>query len=302
MSSTNSVMNEEVQGARLLLLKPTRRRLGKGLNAVLYYLALTVFCLIILIPFYWLLKSAVSNNEQILKSPPIYFPTPTLENFGTLNQQIPLVRFITNSLVFAVFSSLISVLVSFLAAYAFARIQVRGSAFLQLLLVISMSLPEISLIIPLYQILRALKLLNTLAGLILVLSSVLAPFTVWVLISFIKQVPYEIEEAATIDGASLMQVLWMIVMPVTAPGLVTMLVINFINGWNNLLYPLSFAATEKAKTLSVGITYIFFARAPWGLPWNLVATLGITMVIPVVILVMFSQKAIVAGLTRGAIK
>jgi ABC-type glycerol-3-phosphate transport system permease component len=247
-------------------------------------------------------KASVSSQKHILETPPVYFPTPTLENFSIVADQVPLVLFIRNSVLFSLFSSLVSVAISFLAAYAFARIRIWGSGFLLLVLIVSNSIPEISLIIPLYRILIELKLLDTLTGLILVLSSALGPFTVLTLISFIKQVPYEIEEAAIIDGASLPQVLWHIVAPVTAPGLVTMLVINFINGWNDLLHPLAFSATEKAKTLSVAITYIYGYRAPWGLPWNLVAALGMIMVVPVIILVMFSQRAIVEGLTRGAIK
>ena len=274
----------------------------KRLSAILYYLMLSVFAVIILIPFYWMAKASVSNPEQILEIPPIYFPIPTLENFQIVSQQVPLALFIQNSFLFSAFSSVISVVVSFLAAYAFARIQVRGSGILLLILIISTSIPEIALIIPLYEILVQLKLLDTLPGLILILSSAMAPFTVWVLISFVKQVPYEIEEAAIIDGASLPQVLWQIVAPVTAPGLVTVLVINFINGWNDLLHPLAFSMTEKAKTLSVAITYIYSYRAPWGLPWNLVSTVGMIMVVPVILLVMVSQKAIVEGLTRGAIK
>ena len=274
----------------------------KTLNAVFYYLMLLLFTLVVLTPFYWMAKASISNPEQVLKIPPIYFPNPTFENFQIVAQQVPLVLFIKNSLIFSITSALISVVMSFLAAYAFARIRVRGSGVLLLVLIVSSSIPEIALIIPLYQILIQLKLLNTLAGLILVLSSALAPFTVWVLISFVRQVPYEIEEAAIIDGASLLQILWQIVAPVTAPGLVTVLLINFINGWNDLLHPLVFSSTEQSKTLSVAITYIFNYRAPWGLPWNLVSTLGIIMVLPVIILVMFSQKAIVEGLTRGAIK
>ena len=113
---------------------------------------------------------------------------------------------------------------------------------------------------------------------------------------------YEIEEAAIIDGASLPQIIRHILFPVSAPALATMAVINFINAWNNLLYPLAFSSTPQSKTLSVAITEIFQAREPWGRPWNLVSALGVLMVIPVIMLVLFSQKAIVQGLTRGAVK
>ena len=277
-------------------------RFNRILSSGLYYLALTVFAIIVLVPFYWMARASVSNQEQILMSPPLYFPTPTLENFGIVAEQVPLVLFITNSVIYATASAVIAVVTSFMAAYAFSRIQVRGSGFLQWLLIITVAIPQVSLIIPLYQILRNLQLLNTLTGLILVLSSLLSPFTVWVLMSFVKQVPQEIEEAATIDGASLLQILWRIVLPVTTPGIVTMLVINFVNGWNDLLHPLSFSSTEEARTLSVAITYIYNYRASWGLPWNLVSTVGMIMVIPVIILVIIAQRSIVSGLTRGAVK
>lgn len=279
-----------------------RYRMNRLLGSGLYYLGLAAFTVIVLVPFYWMARASVSNQEQILMSPPLYFPTPTLENFGTVAEQVPLVLFINNSLIYSTASAVIAVVTSFMAAYAFTRIKVRGSNFLQWVLIITVAIPQISLIIPLYQILKGMQLLNTLTGLILVLSSLLTPFTVWVLMSFINQVPREIEEAAIIDGASLLQVLWRIVIPVTTPGLVTMFVINFINGWNDLLHPLSFSATEEAKTLSVAITYIYSYRASWGLPWNLVSTVGMIMVIPVIIMVILAQRSIVSGLTRGAVK
>lgn len=283
-------------------LQRWRYRSSAFFGTVLYYLALSLFTIIVLVPFYWMARASVSNQKQILMSPPLYFPTPTLENFGIVAKQVPLLLFTTNSILYATLSAVIAVVTSFLAAYAFSRIKVWGSEFLQWLLIITVAIPQVALIIPLYQILMTLQLLNTLTGLILVLSSLLAPFTIWVLMSFIKQVPQEIEEAATIDGASLLHILWRIVLPVTTPGLVTMLVINFITGWNDLLHPLSFSATEAAKTLSVAITYIYGYRASWGLPWNLVSTVGMIMIIPIITLVIFAQRAIVSGLTRGAIK
>ncbi|MEM7133022.1 MAG: carbohydrate ABC transporter permease [Chloroflexota bacterium] len=279
-----------------------RYRMNRVLGSSLYYLGLAVFTIIVLVPFYWMARASVSNQEQILMSPPLYFPTPTFENFGIVAEQVPLVLFIGNSIIFSTASAVIAILTSFMAAYAFTRIKVRGSGFLQWILIITVAIPQVSLIIPLYQILLNMKLLNSLTGLILVFSSLLTPFTVWVLMSFINQVPQEIEEAAIIDGASLLQVLWRIVIPVTTPGIVTMMVINFINGWNDLLHPLSFSSTEEAKTLSVAITYIYSYRASWGLPWNLVSTVGMIMVIPVIIMVIFAQRSIVSGLTRGAIK
>lgn len=266
------------------------------------YLLVALFALVVLIPFYWMVKSALSRQEDIFTIPPRYFTLPTLENFARLAEQVPIARYFGNSVAFALATSLVTLAASFMAAYAIARIDVRGRNVLLLALVISTALPEIVTIIPLYQVLGTLNLLDSVMGLTLITSSVLAPFTVWVLVAFIKQVPYEIEEAAIIDGARLPEIIWRIVLPMTAPALATMAVINFVNAWNNLLYPLAFSSSVQSKTLTVAITEVFQARSPFGRPWELISSLGITMMIPVVILAIVSQRAIVRGLTAGAFK
>jgi ABC-type glycerol-3-phosphate transport system permease component len=271
-------------------------------NTAAVYLSFLIFTLIVLLPVYWMLRSSLSAGSDLIQIPLIYFPTPTQQNFETLIDQVPFFQYIRNSLTFALATTLVTLVVSYLAAYAFARIQFPGSGILMWILVLSMALPDVGTIVPLYRILSRLHLLDTIAGITLVLSSTLTPFTVWVLVSFIKQVPYEIEEAAIIDGASLWQILGRILLPVTAPGLVTMGLINFINAWNNLLYPLSFTTSPASKTLSVSITEVFAGYSPWGKPWELIMAVGVTMTIPVVILILFSQRAVVRGLTGGAIK
>jgi ABC-type glycerol-3-phosphate transport system permease component len=269
---------------------------------VLLYTLVALFAFVVLVPFYWMVKSALSSEEDVFGIPPIYFPPLTLENFQRLADQVPLVRYLVNSLLFATATALATLAASFLAAYAIARVRVRGSNALLLALVVSTALPEIVTIIPLYQMLRDFRLLDSILGLTLIMSSVLAPFTVWVLVAFIRQVPYEMEEAAIIDGARLPEILWRIVLPLTAPALATMLVINFVNAWNNLLYPLAFTSSPESKTLSIAITQIYSQRTPYGRPWELISALGVTMMIPVIILTILSQRAIVRGLTAGAIK
>lgn len=266
------------------------------------YVLVAFFAIVVLIPFYWMLKSALSRPEDVFNVPPRYVTAPTLENFARLAEQVPIGNYFANSVFFATATTLATLIASFMAAYAIARIDVRGRNVLLLALVISTALPEIVTIIPLYQVLRDLRLLDTVLGLTLIMSSVLAPFTVWVLVAFIRQVPYEIEEAAIIDGARLPEVIWRIVLPMTAPALATMAVINFVNAWNNLLYPLAFSSSIQSKTLSVAITEIFQARSPFGRPWELISSLGMTMMIPVIVLAIISQRAIVRGLTAGAFK
>ena len=282
--------------------KKNRQGMRVNWNAISLYLAFIIFVLVILLPIYWMTRSSLAGASELNRTPLVYFPNPTLKNFDTLIVQIPFVKYVLNSLIFSIGTTSITLLVSYLAAYAFARVAFPGSSFIMWVLVLSMALPEVGTIVPLYQILRDFHVLDSLIGLTLVLSSVLTPFTVWVLVSFIKQVPYEVEEAAIIDGASLPRRIWSILLPVTRPGLVTMGLINFINAWNNLLYPLSFSVTEDSKTLSVSITEVFAGYSPWGRPWELIMAIGVVMVIPIVILIVISQKAIVRGLTSGALK
>lgn len=272
------------------------------LPRVLLYLSVIVFLFIVLSPFFWIVKSSLSRTDQVFTVPPTYLPEITFRNFSNLAGQIPLRQYVQNSLMVSSGTALLSVGFAFLAAYAFARIEIPGRNFLLWLFVLTMALPEIATIIPLYRLMSEANLLDTILGLVLVMTSVLTPFTVWVLVAFIQQVPYEIEEAAIIDGANLPQRLVRIVMPLTTPALVTMLVINFINGWNNLLYPLVFSATDQSKTLSVAITEIYQVAGPWGPPWELISALGVTMMVPTILLVLFAQRAIVRGLTQGAIK
>jgi ABC-type glycerol-3-phosphate transport system permease component len=271
-------------------------------SSVGVYAAFVLFVLIVLLPIYWMVRSSIATQTDLHKIPLDYAPTPTLQNYRTLVDQVPFYDYTRNSIAFAVLTTTLTLFVSFLAAYGFARVHVRGSGVLLWILVLSMALPDVGTIVPLYRILSRFHLLDTITGLTLVLSSTLTPFTVWVLVSFIKQVPYEIEEAAKIDGASLPRILWRIVLPVTTPGLVTMGLINFINAWNNLLYPLSFSVTPASKTLSVSITEVYAGYSPWGKPWELIMAVGVTMIIPVVVLILVSQKSIVRGLTGGAIK
>ncbi len=274
---------------------------GKALSVVVYAI-LVVFVLWVLVPFYWMGKSSLSKTDQLAKVPPVYFPTPTLDNYRELIKQVPLSLFL-NSFLFALGSTVVTGTIGFLAAYAFARIRFPGSGVILWAFVLSMVLPEIATVIPLFQMLATMHLLDSLAGLIFVMSSTLAPFTVWVFIPFIRQVPIDIEEAATIDGAGLFRVLWNVYLPVCAPAIVTMLVINFVNAWNNLIYPLAFTS-EEAKCLSVKITEVHMniSAAAWGKPWHLVSALGMVMVIPVIVLILAGQKAIVRGLTSGAVK
>jgi ABC-type glycerol-3-phosphate transport system permease component len=272
-------------------------------NLLATYVLFLLYVFVTLFPFYWIFISSVTPKHKLFSIPPLYFPWYfTAENFSRMVNNIPFYAYLRNSLWFSLSSSAISVLLSFFAAYAFARIRFRGSNVLLLFFLLSIALPPITTVIPLYELYGRVNLLNKIEGMVVAMSSLITPFTIWVLISFIKQVPVEIEEAAAIDGAGFFRILFRISLPLILPAVGTMFVINFITSWNELLYPLVFGVDARSKTLTVGLTEVALESTAYGKPWDLMSALSVVMIIPVVVLVIIFQRTIVEGLTRGAIK
>jgi ABC-type glycerol-3-phosphate transport system permease component len=284
--------------------KSTRIRWRHWLNRGILYLAVVVFLFVVLLPFYWIFLSSLTPKYLIFSIPPRYFPEQvTFANYLNMAKDIPFTSYLVNSLIFAIGSSFISVALSFLAAYALARVKFPGSNLVLMFFLISIAIPQIGTLVPLFELLKVLRLINTHFGLILLMSGLITPFTVWILISFVQQIPVEIEEAAIIDGARVPQVLWDVVIPVVKPALATMFIINFIIAWNELLFPLVFATSPATKTLSVGLVEMAVDPSMGaGRPWELMSALSVTMIIPVLLLVLLFQRLIISGLTRGAVK
>ena len=282
-------------------------RAGKAqhwLDRVFLYLLVALFLFVTLLPFYWIFISSFTPKYLMFSIPPKYWPEQwTLENYLNMARNIPFFRYFRNSLIFAIGSSVLSVALAFLASYALARLRFPGSNLVFMGFILSIALPQIGTLVPLFEVFKTLGMVNKSYGLILLMSSLIMPFTVWILASFIEQVPAEIEEAAIIDGAGLPQVLLNIVVPIIKPALATMLIINFIISWNELLYPLVFATNRFTKTLSVGLVEMQVDPAMGaGRPWELMSALSVSMIVPVLLLVVLFQRSIVRGLTRGALK
>ncbi len=272
-------------------------------QSIALYASFAIFALVIFVPFYYIFTSSITPRDQLFQIPPSYWPsTPTFDNYHSMADSVPFVQYLRNSLIFAIGSSVVSVLFSALAAYALARIQFPGSNILYMALILSVALPQIAVLVPMFQTLQSVRMVNSHHGLILLMSSLLLPFTVLTLVSFIHQVPGEIEEAAMIDGTTRLGVIFRIVFPLIRPALVTMLVINFIISWNELLYPLVFAQRVDTKTLSVGLMELSSDASTYTRPWDMMSALSVVMVIPVLVLILFGQRMIISGLARGAIK
>lgn len=268
------------------------------------YLGLAAFGLVFGVPVYWILLSSILPSDQVLSSPPTLFTTrPTLDTFERALQQLPVAEYLRNSLLFALGSALASVLLAFLAAYTFARLRFRGSGALMLLLLLTMALPQIATTIPLFQLYAKLGLVDTIGGLILLESSLLIPMTVWLMVSFIKQIPSDLENAAFIDGANFAQTIHLVVLPLMRPAFVTLFLLNFITAWNELFYPLVFSSTSASRTLTVGLIQLTQVNSgASSRPWDLMSALAALMIIPIIVLVAVMQRRIIAGLTAGATK
>ncbi|RQP11707.1 MAG: carbohydrate ABC transporter permease [Microbacteriaceae bacterium] len=279
-------------------------RLRTRLGRVGPYVGLGVFFVVFGVPVYWILLSSVLPPNEVLSSPPTLFTlSPTLETFERALQQLPAGDYLRNSLVFALSSAFASVILAFFAAYTFARLRFRGSGALMLFLLLTMALPQIATTIPLFQLYAKLGLVDTMGGLILLESSILIPMTVWLMVSFIKQIPVDLENASFMDGANFAQTIHLVVLPLMRPAFVTLFLLNFITAWNELFYPLVFSSTSASRTLTVGLVQITQVNSgASSRPWDLMSALAALMIIPIILLVTIMQRRIIAGLTAGATK
>lgn len=260
------------------------------------------FVAVVLLPLYWILMASITPRMFLFAQPFHYIPpAATLDNYIAVFNAVPYFRYLLNTVVVTVLASGASVLLSLLAAYAIARIPFRGRDLVFMVFLASLLLPPVATIIPLFQLFKTIRLIDTLLGLLILYTSALLPFTIWVLTSFLRQLPAEIEEAAMIDGANLPQLLLRIVFPLTRPIVATMFVINLIAGWNELIWALIFAQSENSKTLTVGLTEANTAFVQ-GQPLEAISSMSVMMMVPVLVLTALFQRQIMAGLTAGAVK
>lgn len=291
--------SQDASESRPVRLSDTHRTL----QAALVYACFAIFFLIIGLPFYFIFVSSIMPKNELFAVPPNYWPSvPTFDSYRNMAQSVPFFTYFRNSLIFAIGSSLVSVIAAGMASYALARIRFRGSNVIYLALILSVALPQIAVLVPMFQTFNTFRLVNTHHGLIIMMSSLMLPFTIMTMVSFIKQIPAEIEEAAYIDGANTAQIIIRVVLPLLRPALFTMFLINFIISWNELLYPLVFAHNVDTKTLSVGLTELTDPGSTYTKPWDLMSAMSVTMILPVLLIILFGQRMIISGLARGALK
>ena len=291
--------------ASMRIARGTSWRPGPLVQTGLFYLALGAFLVVVLLPLYYIFLTAFAPGGRVFTKPLSYLPQGLgLARYRQIFDELPIGRYLLNTLLIATAATVITLLVSFMAAYAIARIPFPGANVVLVGLLVSSMLPAVSSVIPLFKMYQEFHLMNTFQGLLILYVSALLPFTVWVLVSFIKQVPIEIEEAARIDGASFARLIWQVVVPMVLPALATLFLINFIVHWNEFFTPLIFARGESTKVISMALTEAqgLGATSQYYQNWGNMSAVAILATIPVFVITLVFQRQITEGITTGAVK
>jgi len=274
----------------------TQRRALQGVGNV----ALVVMLLWTAIPFYWMIATSLKHDKEIYGYEATLIPErPTLANYATVFRETPYALYLRNSVAVAVGSTVLSMLIAVLGAYAIARLNFPGRALMARGLVFTYLVPTSLLFIPMFALMSALRLTDSLHGLIIAYLGFDVPFCTWLLMGYFKSVPVELEEAARVDGCNRVGALMRIVLPMSLPALVVVTFFSFTHAWNEFLYAYVFTSTTSARTVTTGLVNfmsqdVFF----WG---PLMASTVMSALPPVLMFLVF-QRWVVKGLTLGGVK
>ncbi len=269
-------------------------------RSTLVYLAVAVLVLVSIFPFLWMALSSVKALRELYTVPPAWIPeNPTSANYVKVLTESNIPRYFLNSTIISLGSTAIALVLAILAAYGFTRFKFRGKTAAQAFILVGQLLPTAAIIVPLYVVLKSLNLLNTYFGLILVYLILTLPLSVWMLVGYFRSVPIELEEAAIIDGASRLGVLFRVTLPLSLPGIVAIVVYAFVTTWNEFIFALCFATDPNVKTLPIGLAEF---STEFNTDWGAVMAASVIMTLPIVIMFMAMQRLFVGGLTSGATK
>ncbi len=278
--------------------KKTRLVLGQ----VFFWLLITLIFIYLMFPFYWATVSALKTEQELIQTPTSYFPKElSLQNFAAVFRNDSFLRGLLNSTIVALSVTVLSLLIGSFAGYALGKMRFRGKSPSMYLILAMTMFPQIAVLAGLYAVIRTLNL-PAIPSMILSYMIFTLPFTVWVLTAFFKGLPVSLLQAAQVDGADMMQTFWQILLPLTAPALVTTGLLAFIQAWNEYLFALTFTSIEPtARTVPVAMA-LFSGEIARQEPVGEIMAAAIVVTIPLVVLVLIFQNRIVDGLTAGAVK
>jgi multiple sugar transport system permease protein len=251
-------------------------------------------------PAVWILFTSLKTETELVSKPITWWPhAPTLQNYVQAFTDQPLGRYLLNSLWVSLIATVCSLLVAACAAYAIARLNLRRRQWILTAIVASSMFPLVTLLVPIFETMRALDLLNTTTALVLPYTVLNLPVCTLVLVSFFQAIPKDLENAAMIDGCTRVGALWRVVVPLAAPGVFTAGILAFVNAWDEFLLALSLNASAAMRTVPVGITLY---QGEFSFPWPIISAALIVAIVPVAVLIALFQERVVGGLTQGGLK
>ncbi len=273
------------------------RKAKRRLSMAGRILFVSIWCMFTLLPIYTALVASLTKYENIGKN--FLWPTDMyFQNYIDIWHRIDLAGYFKATIIYAVGSSLISVLLATFAAYALSRYAFRGKKFYSFIIFITQVIPQVVIAIPIYMTLNKIGLYDTYIGVILAILATSMAFPILLLRSFFDGIPVSLEEAAAIDGCSRIGILFKIIVPLSSPGIATTWALSFFTGWGQYLYPLILTRTSDKVPLTVGIARLIDNQTPW----EMVMTGTLLAIIPAIVIYTCAQKTLVAGLTAGSVK
>src|SRR5829696_8707445 len=277
-----------------------RRKVGGPGTPWWLWLAVAAIVIFCLLPFYWLVNISLKTGPD-LSSADIFPPNPTLDNYQSIFQNDAFTRALANSAIVSLVTTFLGVVVGSFCAYALARLKMRGK-FILLGIVLSITtFPQIAIAAPLFRLWSDIGLYNTLISLVIPYLTFALPLSIYILVSFFREIPRDLEEAALVDGATHFEAFRKVVVPLAAPGLATTAILTFIAAWNEFLLATTLTSSTTARTTPVAISQ-FTGSSQFEVPLGTQSAASVIISIPLIILVLLFQKRIVAGLTAGAVK
>lgn len=255
-----------------------------------------------LAPFVWSVITSLKTSQEVLSVPPTWLPRKvSLENYTGVFRQRPFGRYILNSVIVGLGATAMTLLAASLAAYALTRLNLRGAAAIEKALLLFALFPHAMLLVPLFSLVRSLGGTNSYFALMVIHAAVNLPFAVWVLTSFFRQLPRDLEDAARVDGFSRLGTLLKVILPLSAPALASTAILVFIFSWNEYVFGLALMTRDQMRTVPVGISMISGASS-YDIPWGQISAAVVVTTLPVVLAVLALQRWIISGLTAGAVK
>jgi multiple sugar transport system permease protein len=259
--------------------------------------AIVAFCLA---PFYWLVNISLKTGPDLSGSA-VVPPNPSLDNYSSIFQNDDFVKALGNSAIVSLTTTALALVVGSFCAYALARLRFKGKFWLLALVLSITTFPGIAIAAPIFKLWSDVGLFDTKIGLIIPYLTFALPLAIYILVSFFREIPKDLEEAALVDGATRFQAFTKVVIPLAAPGLATAGILTFIFAWNEFLLAVTLTSTSRARTVPAAIAF-FTGSTEHEEPLGTIAAASVVISIPLIFLVLFFQKRIVAGLTAGAVK